>query len=59
MYKAKHVYLYYLIYKEYLLEKKLEDDSSHILVEDLMYFVQNNISEEYRIELIEKVQNKN
>lgn len=45
---AKVVYWDYLIYKEYLLDNGLDDDSNSITVDELHDFVNNEISVEER-----------
>lgn len=53
--KAKDVYIYFLVYKKYLEENDLEDDSRTILIEDLITFVDQQIETDYREELINDV----
>lgn len=55
--KAKHIFRYYLIYREHLLASQLEDDSDTITVENLVEFVDNNISDEDRLDYADKVWN--
>lgn len=43
---AKKVVLYYQIYKAYLLDNNLDDDSNSITVPSLMYFVDQMINPE-------------
>ncbi len=52
MHKAQKVYLYFRVYQHYLIAHKLEDDSSQITVNDLVDFVDHQIDEEERVELI-------
>lgn len=40
---ARKIARYFLIYKEYLLDNNLEDDSKTITAKDLIFFVDNNI----------------
>jgi hypothetical protein len=54
---AKVIYRYYLIYREYLLENSISDDSNSITTEDLLNFVQNNINFEDRLRLADKIWN--
>lgn len=52
---AKKVVRYYLIYREYLLEHNLPDDSNTITVSNLIDFVENQIDTEYLLELADRV----
>ena len=52
MHKAQKVYLYFKVYQHYLIAHKLTDDSSQITVNDLVDFLEHQIEEEERTELI-------
>lgn len=43
---AKNITRYYFIYKQFLIENNLEDDSSTITITDLEYYVNNHIPQE-------------
>jgi hypothetical protein len=51
MTNARQVVRYYKIYKTFLLENSLDDDSKEISVEDLIDYVDNHISEEDKMEI--------
>jgi hypothetical protein len=53
---AKQIYLYFLIYRECILDNELTDDSDEITVEDLVDYVENFIDTDYRVELTNRVQ---
>jgi hypothetical protein len=49
---ARQVVRYFKIYKQFLRENNLDDDSKEISVESLINFVENHISEDDRMEII-------
>lgn len=49
---ALQVVRYFKIYKQFLMENNLADDSKDISVESLIDFVENNIEEDERMEII-------
>lgn len=52
---AKQVCDYYAIYKEYLLDNNLDDDSSSITVLDLVYFVEEYIEPDFINDFYQKI----
>lgn len=53
--KAKQIFKYFLIYREFLRENNLEDDTDKITLKDLIDFVQQQMEPEERKSLYEKV----
>jgi len=53
MHKAEKIYLYFRVYQHHLINNNLPDDSDTITVDDLVEYVEKEISDEDRKELIE------
>lgn len=51
-YNARTVYYYFRVYQHFLQENNIEDDSKTITVKDLMDYVENHISEEDKIRIL-------
>lgn len=54
---AKTIWRYYSIYKQYLLNNSLADDSSTISIDELVDFVENQITNEDRLQLADEIWN--
>jgi hypothetical protein len=54
---AKKVVLYFSIYKEYIKDNNLDNDSEIISVSSLIQFVDDNITGKYREELKNRIKN--
>lgn len=53
--KARTLVKYYSIYRQYLLDNNLPDDSNEISVEELIDFVENQISLEDRFNIVDRL----
>ena len=54
---AKNIWRYYSIYRQHLMNNKLKDDSSTISIDELVDFVENNITDEDRLVLADEIWN--
>jgi len=48
MENARKVYYYWRMYQHFLLDNNLEDDSQHITVDDLVKYIEENLSVDER-----------